>query len=76
VRRRLGLDDHRALRGRCDSEERPWRTLEQVEFATLEWFAGFDNRRLLTSIGEVPPAEFEATYYAAKERSAKEVGLN
>jgi putative transposase len=41
----------------------PWRTLETVEFATLEWVDWFNNRRLLEAIGYVPPAEYEARYY-------------
>ena len=48
----------------------PWRTLESVEFATLEWVDWFNNRRLLSSIGNVPPAEAEATYYASLEEPA------
>src|SRR5215210_7065483 len=38
----------------------PWRTLEAVEFATLEWVDWFNTRRLLGPIGYVPPAEYEA----------------
>ncbi len=41
----------------------PWRHLEAVEFATLEWVDWFNHRRLLEPIGYVPPAEFEASYY-------------
>ena len=41
----------------------PWRTLEAVEFATLEWVDWFNMRRMLGPIGDVPPAEFEAQYY-------------
>jgi putative transposase len=41
----------------------PWRHLEAVEFATLEWVHWFNHRRLLESIGHVPPAELEANYY-------------
>lgn len=41
----------------------PWRNLEQVEFATLEWVDWFNNRRLLQPIGDIPPAEKEALYY-------------
>ena len=44
----------------------PWRSLEAVEFATLEWVDWFNNRRLLEPIGDVPPAEFEARFYAAR----------
>jgi transposase InsO family protein len=49
----------------------PWRSLEAVEFATLEWVDWFNNRRLLEPIGNVPPAEAEAAYYAALEEPAK-----
>ena len=43
----------------------PWRSMEAVEFATLEWVDWFNNRRLPEPIGYVPPAEAEANYYAA-----------
>ena len=42
----------------------PWRHLEAVEYATLTWIDWFNNRRLLEPIGYVPPAEYEAQYYA------------
>ena len=45
----------------------PWRSLEAVEYATLEWVDWFNNKRLLEPIGNVPPAEAEAAYYVAKE---------
>jgi putative transposase len=41
----------------------PWRSLEAVEFATLDWVDWFNMRRLLGPIGDVPPAECEAQYY-------------
>jgi putative transposase len=41
----------------------PWRNLDAVEYATLEWVDWFNHRRLLEPIGNVPPAEFEAAYY-------------
>ena len=41
----------------------PWRHLEAVEFATLNWVDWFNTRRLLEPIGYVPPAEYEARYY-------------
>ena len=43
----------------------PWRSFEAVEFATLEWVDWFNHRRLLEPIGNIPPAEAEANYYAA-----------
>jgi transposase InsO family protein len=45
----------------------PWRSLETVEFATLEWVDWFNNRRLLEPIENLPPAEAEARYYAELE---------
>lgn len=47
----------------------PWRNFDAVEYATLEWVAWFNNRRLLEPIGNIPPAEAEANFYAALERS-------
>src|SRR5680860_632140 len=41
----------------------PWKTLEDVEFATSEWVDWFNNRRLLEYTGYIPPAEFEEMYY-------------
>jgi transposase InsO family protein len=49
----------------------PWRSFEAVEYATLEWVDWFNNRRLLEPIGNVPPAEAEAAYYAALEEPKK-----
>ena len=48
----------------------PWRNLEAVEYATLEWVDWFNHRRLLESVGNVPPAEAEARYYAAAQAPA------
>jgi len=41
----------------------PWRSLEAVEYATLEWVDWFNHRRLLEPIGYLPPAQFEREYY-------------
>jgi transposase InsO family protein len=53
----------------------PWRNIEEVEFATLEWVDWFNNRRLLGPIGDIPPAEFEALYYETQETPAMVAGL-
>jgi putative transposase len=42
----------------------PWKGLEDIEFATLEWVAWYNHRRLLERLGSVSPAEFEEAYYA------------
>jgi transposase InsO family protein len=48
----------------------PWRSLEAVEIATLEWVDWFNHRRLLEPIGNIPPAEAEMNYYAELETRA------
>ena len=48
----------------------PWPSFEQVEFAKLEWVDWFNNRRLLEPIGNIPPAEAEARYYAQLDEPA------
>ncbi len=55
----IGLYKAEAIR-----HEGPWKGLEEVEFATLEWVDWFNNVRLLEQIGYVPPLEFEGAYYA------------
>jgi putative transposase len=45
----------------------PWRSFEAVEFATLEWVDWFNNRRILEPIGNIPPAEAEALFYAKEK---------
>jgi putative transposase len=54
----------------------PWRNIEEVEFATLEWVHWFNNRRLLEPIGDIPPVEFEAMYYARQTSQTTAVRLN
>jgi transposase InsO family protein len=48
----------------------PWKSMEAVEYATLEWVEWFNNRRLLESIGNIPPAEAEPAYFASIEEQA------
>ena len=48
----------------------PWRSVEAVEFATLEWVDWFNNRRLLEPIGNIPPAEAEARFFAQSREFA------
>lgn len=53
----------------------PWRGLEDVEFATLEWVAWFNQQRLLEPLGYVPPAEFEEQFYRELATQADLVAL-
>jgi transposase InsO family protein len=43
-----------------------WRTLDAVEYATLEWVDWFNHRWLLEPIGNIPPTELETSYHESK----------
>ncbi|QIS24743.1 transposase [Nocardia terpenica] len=42
----------------------PLRTIDDVEYTTMEWVDWYNNRRLHSRLGHVPPEEYEAAYYA------------
>jgi len=46
----------------------PYQTIGDVEYATAGWVDWYNNRRLHSSIGMVPPTEHEQAYYAALNR--------
>jgi putative transposase len=48
----------------CVKPEGPWRCADDLELATLNWVWWFNNIRLHSSIGDVPPIEYENNYYA------------
>ena len=56
--------------------EGPWKGLDDVEFATLDWVCWYNDKRLLEPIGDIPPAEFEQMYYQNPPSGLIEVGLN
>ena len=53
----------------------PWKTIEQLELATLTWVHWHNTARLHGYLGDVPPAEFEATFYAGTNRPKELVGI-
>ena len=53
-----------------------WRTIESLEYATLEWVDWINNPCLLEPIGKTPPVEFEKAYYDSEEAPAAVAGLN
>ncbi len=61
----IGLYKTEVIQGRG-----PWRNLDAVEFATLEWVDWFNNRPLLEPIGNIPPVEREQAYYQAQQTQA------
>lgn len=52
---------------------RPWRTRNQLEYATYEWVGRYNQRRLHEQIGMIPPAEKEANYYASTQHQDQPV---
>ena len=54
----------------------PWKGVDDVEFATLDWVSWFNEQRLLGPIGNIPPAEFEQMYYQQQQSRLDEAGLN
>lgn len=54
----------------------PWRSLEDVEFAVLEWVWWFNEHRLLEPLGYLPPAEYEEAFYSRREAQALAAVLN
>jgi putative transposase len=49
--------------------DRVWRTRSQLELAIVEWVAWFNTTRLHESLGDIPPAEFEALYADHTDRN-------
>ncbi len=38
-------------------------SIDEVEFATLDWMSGYNEKRLYGPLGHIPPVEFEQMYY-------------
>ena len=53
----------------------PWRNVDEVEFAVLEWVDWWNNKRLLARLGYVPPVEFESSYHQLNNTPAEMAGL-
>jgi len=49
---------------------KPWRTIDEVEYATARWVAWFNHRRLYEHCGDIPPVEMETAYYSQHQRPA------
>ena len=52
----------------------PRRDVDQVELATLAWVHWFNTERLHSALGDIPPTEFEAAFYAAQQADPIGVG--
>ena len=49
----------------------PYKTIADVEYATAGWVEWYNNRRLHSSLGYVPPAEYENAHYATLNRETQ-----
>ena len=49
----------------------PWKTIEALEWETLNWVPWFNQQRLLGPIGHIPPAVFEAPYERGQQESSE-----
>ena len=56
-------------------DQGPWKTVEDVELATLGWVHWHNTQRLHGYLNDVPPAEFEAALYAAQQADQQMVGI-
>jgi putative transposase len=54
---------------------RPWADVDELELATLSWVHWFNEQRLHSHCDDVPPAEFEAAFYAAQQTDPAGVGI-
>ena len=68
----IGLYKSELIRGPTQG---PWKTVDDVELATLGWVHWHNNTRLHGYLGDVPPAEFEAAFYAAQQADHTMVGI-
>jgi len=60
----IGLYKTELIRG---PGQGPWRTIDDVELATLGWVHWHNTTRLHGYLDDVPPSEFEAAFYAAPQ---------
>ena len=70
----IGLFKNEAIRDDSPFRNGPLKTLDEVEWVTMAWVDWYNSRRLHSTLGDVPPDEFEASYYAAlKSQSQPEM---
>lgn len=60
----IGLFKNEAIRDGSPFRTGPLRTIDDVEWVTAGWIDWYNNRRLHSTLGEIPPEEYEAAYYA------------
>lgn len=69
----IGLFKNEAIRDDSPFRSGPLRVVEDVEWVTAEWVDWYNAGRLHSTLGDVPPDEFEAVYYADHETPSQPV---
>ena len=67
----IGLFKTEAIRDDSPFRNGPLKTIEDVEWATSGWIDWYNEQRLHSTIGDIPPHEHETTYYAAPEQASQ-----
>jgi putative transposase len=60
---------------RGPARQGPWKTVEDVELATLGWVFWHNTSRLHSHLGDLPPTEYEQAYYAAQQSDPEDIGI-
>lgn len=60
----IGLFKNEAIRDGSPFRTGPLRTIDDVEWVTAGWVDWYNNRRLHSTLGNIPPEEYESAYYA------------
>ena len=56
-------------------QQGPWKTVDDVELATLAWVAWFNTARLHGTLNDIPPTEYEAAHYVHEAETNQPVGI-
>ena len=62
---------HQVLEERVPVSVVPWKGLDEVEFATLDWVSRYNERRLLEPIGQILPVEFLQMFYRIRRPASQ-----
>lgn len=54
---------------------KPWRSVDDVEFATAEWVDWYNHRRLYEYCGDMPPIDLETIYYDSQPEALQPAEL-
>ncbi len=56
-------------------QQGPWKSVDDVELATLSWVTWFNTVRLHGALNDIPPTEYEAAHYVHQTETNQPVGI-